>query len=574
MRSLYMLARQQDLPPEVTQLLSRLLDIALDVRWTWSHSGDSFWRMLDTDVWELTHNPNSILQNLSVNKLRELAVNTEFQRQLDAMDALRNEYLQYESWGDSMRLKERLGCIAYFTMEVGLGAALPLYAGGLGILAGDYLKAARDRGVPVVGVSLLYRQGYFRQVIDSDGWQQEIYAYNDSLNLPVKAVLGKDGSWLRVGVALPGRTVYLRVWQATIGRVTLYLLDSNIGLNSPSDQGITAQLYGGTKEMRLIQEIVLGVGGWRVLDSLGLDVSICHLNEGHAAFVTLERARCFMKKHRLTFPQALWATRASNVFTTHTPVAGAFDKFNRDLLTQYGQPLLEDVGLEVDLEQMWDLGQSPDGRDSEHFNMAYLALRTCAVANGVSQLHGNVSRELFKPLFPHWPSAEIPISHVTNGIHVPSWDSRWADKTWTNACGKERWRTESNNLTQAIVQLSDEEVWALCGKERTALVYHSRTRLRRQFAARGADPERMQRADVVLDPNILTLGMARRFTDYKRNNLLLRDPERLLRLLLNPDHPVQIVVAGKAHPQDTQGKRLLQQWARFVNRPEVDGRAV
>lgn len=574
MRSLLLLAQQQQAPAEAIGLLTRLLDISLNLRWTWSHTGDSFWYTLDPEIWEQTNNPNTIIENLSFNKLQELATNDEFMRRLQELDEANEKYYEAKTWGQAMQLKERLGCVAYFSMEFGIGVALPLYAGGLGILAGDYLKAASDRDVPMVGVSLLYQEGYFRQMIDANGWQQEVYAHNDSLSIPARPVLSKEGGWLHVDVELPGRTVYLRVWQAQVGRVALYLLDSNIGRNSASDQGITSQLYGGTDELRLMQEIVLGVGGWRVLEALELDVSICHLNEGHAAFAALERAYWYMKKHDMSLPEALWTTRPSNVFTTHTPVDGAFDRFHRDLLMQYGRTLFSESHLDHHVDAMWELGQRPDHGDPDHFNMTYLALRTCGVANGVSELHGEVSRKLFKPLYPDWPTSEVPITYVTNGIHVASWESRWADKVWDKACGKERWRVEVEDVTQSIMNISDEEVWNLCGEGRADLVHNARSRLHRQLGARGADADTLKHAENVLDPNILTLGMARRFTQYKRNNLLLADPDRLARLLKNTRRPVQIVVAGKAHPRDELGKGMLQEWARFVERPEVAGKVV
>ena len=298
--------------------------------------------------------------------------------------------------------------MAYFSMECGLGEGLPLYAGGLGILAGDFLKTASDLGVPVVGVSLLYQRGYFRQMLDTSGRQQEVYAYNDPSSLPIQPVLAASGGWLHVSLELPGRILRLRVWQACVGRVVLYLLDSNDPLNSPTDRGITSELYGGGVELRLMQEIVLGLGGWRLLEALGLDVEVCHLNEGHAAFVVLERARSFMAQHGMSFWEALWATRAGNVFTTHTPVAAGFDIFAPELLDKYFRLCDYLAQLGISLADLLALGRRDPHEAREPFNMAYLAMRGCAIANGVSRLHGAVSRQLFSPLYPRWPSTRCP----------------------------------------------------------------------------------------------------------------------------------------------------------------------
>ncbi|MEJ2699132.1 MAG: alpha-glucan family phosphorylase, partial [Desulfuromonadales bacterium] len=439
-------------------------------------------------------------------------------------------------------------------------------------LAGDYLKAASDLGVPITAVGLLYQEGYFRQVLDAAGWQLEAYPYNDPTTLPVLPVTASSGAWLKVPVDLPGRTVQCRVWLVRVGRVNLYLLDSNDPLNSPVDRGITGKLYGGGQEMRLVQEITLGIGGWRIIQALALDVEVCHLNEGHAAFVTLERARTFMQRHHLTFREALWATRPGNLFTTHTPVAAGFDTYSRELIEKYAQGYADQLG--ISLGELITLGLRDPNNYEEPFNMAYLAARTCGAINGVSRLHGEVSRRIFQGLYPRWPQEDVPVSHVTNGVHVPSWDSPWADEAWTRACGKDRWRGVLEPMTAAIESLSDEELWEFDARERGDLIRYARERLARHLAQRGADRESVEEARLVLDPNVLTLGFARRFTDYKRPNLLLYDPERLLRLLTNPERPVQLIVAGKAHPQDETGKRFVQQWAEFVRRPEVRRRAV
>lgn len=562
----------QNLPSELESLARIIAELATDLRWTWSHVGDALWKALDAGIWEQTENPFVVLQSLSRERLEELNSNAQFKLHLQRLVTAHEEYCRRPGWFGEAHGNSNLRGVAYFSMEFGLGEALPLYAGGLGVLAGDYLKAASDLGIPVVGIGLLYQEGYFRQVLSADGWQQDVYSYNDSSSLPIQPAFAHSGAWLRIPIELPGRSVNLRVWQAQVGRVTLYLLDSNDPLNSPIDQGITSKLYGGGHEMRLVQEIALGIGGWRLIEALRLPVEVCHLNEGHAAFAALERARCFMEQNSLSFFDALWATRAGNVFTTHTPVAAGFDTYHQDLLEKYGRRYAQSLGMAP--QQIASLGRRNPDDQNEPFNMAYLAARTCANINGVSRLHSVVSRNIFRDLYPRWPEKQVPITHITNGVHVPSWDSPWADEVWTQSCGKDRWLGSEESLYRAIEQLSDEKLWTFRGMERADLVHHARLRLARQLGQRGADTSKIIQAEHVLDPNILTLGFARRFAEYKRPNLLLHDPERLIRLLTNPARPVQIIVAGKAHPQDEDGKRLIHEWAQFVQREEVRFHAV
>ncbi|ALP53158.1 alpha-glucan phosphorylase [Candidatus Tenderia electrophaga] len=552
--------------------LELLLELTTDLRWSWSHAADALWQTMDPDIWSQTRNPYVVLQNLSEERLQQLAQDPHFKQRLETTAQAREDYRRRPAWFGENYAQAGLRGVAYFSMEFGLGNALPLYAGGLGILAGDYLKAASDLGVPLVGIGLLYQEGYFRQSLDRAGWQQEVYPYNDPTMLPVVPVFSSAGNWLHVDANLPGRRVRFRIWQARVGRVTLYLLDSNDPLNSPADRGITNKLYGGSHEMRLLQEIALGVGGWRVVEALGLDIDICHLNEGHAAFAAIERARCYMDRHGVDFHQALWTTRAGNIFTTHTPVSAGFDRFPAELIFKYGQEYM--AGLGLDFDALLALGRLDANDRREPFNMAYLAMRTCMKVNGVSQLHGEVSRELFNPLYPRWPRHDVPVDYVTNGVHVPSWDSLWADDLWTQAVDKQRWLAEPEPLSGAIERLTDERLWNFKGHERADLVTYARERHRRQLGYSGASAAELERAGDVLDPNILTLGFARRFAEYKRPNLLLHDEARLTRLLTNNDTPLQIIVAGKAHPQDDAGKCFIQHWARFAQRLEVRHRVV
>lgn len=561
--------------PKLPDEISVLQSLALDLRWTWSHEGDALWSLVDEALWERTHNPWVVLQSTSAERLRSLACDKKFLKKLNAFCVARERYLQTPGWFRGTEGAAQLGGVAYFSMEFGLGAALPLYAGGLGVLAGDFLKAASDLDVPVVGIGLLYQEGYFRQILDAQGTQQEFYPYNEPAAMPIEPVILAEGGWLRIALELPGRVVQLRVWKATVGRVKLYLLDSNDPLNNPPDRGITAKLYGGGTENRLMQEIVLGAGGWRVVEALHPDIEICHVNEGHGAFAIIERARQLAVKANLDFWEALWATRAGNVFTTHTPVAAGFDQFHADLLRKY-LPYVEGVlaGRGVELEDVLALGRVNARDGDEPFNMAYLALRGSAKCVGVSRLHGEFSRRIFQPLFPRWPSCEVPVGHVTNGVHVPTWDSADADRIWTESCGKERWRSPPTCIGENIAQVSDEELWSMRGRSRERVVGIARRHLVTQLRERGFDREVVRIADTVLDANVLTLGFARRFTEYKRTNLLLRDLARLERLLLDVRQPVQIIVAGKAHPADFTGKGMIREWIDVARQPRFRRRVV
>jgi starch phosphorylase len=550
-----------------------LVDLALDLRWSWDHAADDIWRSLDADLWDLTRNPWVILQTVAPEKVEQLNADANFHARVEALAREQRESRSAAAWFQQAHPDAPRTTIAYFSMEFMLGEALPIYSGGLGNVAGDQLKAASDLGVPVVGVGLLYQQGYFRQTIRTDGSQEALYPYNDPGQLPITPARDAEGEWVRLQVQLPAGRIWLRAWQAQVGRVKLYLLDSNDPANPPLASGITSQLYGGGPELRLTQEIILGIGGWRMLRALGLNPEICHLNEGHAALAVLERAADFMRATRQPFDVALAVTRAGNLFTTHTPVAAGFDRFASDLVRQYLGAYAQDR-LGLPLRDLLALGrQNPEDED-EPFNMAYLAIRGGGAVNGVSRLHGQVSRRIFQPLFPRWPQAEVPVGYVTNGIHVPTWDSSASDELWTECCGKERWEGETSTLEGDIRKVPDQELWAMRQASRRALVEYARARYARQLAASGAPADELARAGQILNPDALTLGFARRFATYKRPNLLLHDPERLVRLLTNPDRPVQLLLAGKAHPADRAGQDLIRQWIQFIRRPEVRGHAV
>jgi glycogen phosphorylase len=564
-----------DLAPTPGQLdgFDSLSQLALDIRWSWNHATDGIWRQLDPELWELTHNPWIVLQTVSRKKIRDAFQDPDFRKNVDVLVAGLHSLETARSWFQENHAKSQLGCVAYFSMEFMLSEALPIYSGGLGNVAGDQLKAASDLGVPVVGVGLLYQRGYFRQVIDRDGAQQALYPYNDPGQLPITPLRTTDGDWLRLEIELPGYSVWLRAWQVQVGRVKLYLLDSNDAANFPAHRGITSELYGGGAEMRLKQELLLGIGGWRLLTALGLEPDVCHLNEGHAAFAVLERARDFMKESAQPFAVALAATRAGNVFTTHTAVEAGFDRFSPKLVEQYlGAYATQKLG--IPFQDFLALGRQNPSDDSEKFNMAYLAMRGSGSVNGVSRLHGEVSRKLFQPLFPRWPTPEVPVSHVTNGVDMSSWDSAAADDLWTETCGKDRWLGDTSNMEEEIRGLSDARLWQFHTAASKALAVYVRQRLSRQLAGSGATREEVEGAKHMFDPTMLTLGFARRFATYKRPNLLLHDPERLIRILTDSQRPVQLLLAGKAHPADQAGQALIREWTRFVQRPEVLGRVI
>ena len=560
------------LGPEVEGFDS-LAELALDMRWSWNHAADELWKQLDPALWELTHNPWVVLQTVSRDQLKRMLADSTFSEKVDTLMQSKKRAAKTPAWFQTHNPQSPLTAVAYFSMEFMLSEALPIYSGGLGNVAGDQLKAASDLGVPVVGVGLLYQQGYFRQVIDRTGAQQALFPYNDPGQLPITPLREPNGEWLQLQATLPGYPVWLRVWQVQVGRVKLYLLDSNDAANFPAHRGITSELYGGGPELRLMQEIILGIAGWRLLCMLGIRPDVCHLNEGHAAFAVLERARCFMEETGQSFEAALAVTRAGNLFTTHTPVAAGFDRFVPSLIEQYLDGYAKN-SLGITLHELLALGRQNRNDSSEYFNMAYLAVRGSRAVNGVSRLHGEVSRRIFQPLFQRWPEIEVPVGHVTNGVHMSTWDSEEADELWTGACGKERWLGTVETLGEKIRNVPGSMFWECRASARETLIDYIRERLSRQLAVSGAPPEEIEDAKHIFDTNTLTLGFARRFAPYKRPNLLLHDPERLLRILTDPQRPVQLIIAGKAHPADQQGQAMISQWIHFIRRPEVRNHVV
>jgi starch phosphorylase len=560
--------RSHDLSAIELEGFNSLTTLALDIRWSWNHSADAIWDQLDPALFQQTRNPWVLLQTVSSDRLKQVLADPAFTEKLAALLEARRVALETPAWFQVQHAEAPLTKVAYFSMEFMLTEALPIYSGGLGNVAGDQLKAASDLGVPVVGIGLLYQQGYFRQMIDKQGRQQALYPYNDPGQLPIRPLRYANGEWLRLEIALPGYSVWLRAWEVQVGRVRLYLLDSNDAANFPGHRGITSELYGGDVELRLKQELVLGLGGWRLLEALNIEPEVCHLNEGHAGFAVLERAHQFMQTAGVPFSVALSITRAGNHFTTHPAVSAGFDRFSPQLMRQYLGVYAEQK-LGIPFEQLLALGRANPADASESFNMAYLAIRASGGINGVSRLHGEVSRRLFQPLFPRWPEAEVPIGYVTNGVHMPSWDSAAADELWTKACGKDRWLKPTHELEQGIRGVSDADLWHLRTAASEALVVYARARLSRQLAVSGSSPQDIEQAAQLFNPHALTLGFARRFASYKRPNLLLRDPERLLRLLTDTQRPVQLILAGKAHPADREGLALIEEWIHFCRQPYV-----
>ena len=559
-------ARSSGLPIEIPGM-DCLVELALDMRWSWNDLADEVWERLDARLWELTHNPWVILQTASRDRLEKALADPGFRKKLDGLVRVKKMEEDAKTWFQEYHSKSPLRRVAYFSMEFMLSEALPIYSGGLGNVAGDQLKAASDLGVPVIGVGLLYQQGYFRQLISKDGRQEALYPYNDPGQLPITPLRESNGEWMRIEIKLPGFSVWLRAWQVQVGRTKLYLLDTNDAANFPFHRGITSELYGGGPELRFKQELVLGIGGWRLLKALGVQPEVCHLNEGHAAFAVLERARDFMEQSGQAFDVALAATRVGNLFTTHTAVPAGFDRFSPDLVEHFLGYYAARLG--ISMQRLLALGRLNPDDPSEPFNMAYLAVRGSGAINGVSRLHGKESRRIFSSLFPRWPENEVPVRYITNGVHIPSWISAASDTLWKKAGGEGCWFGNMDKLDQGIRGVTDKQLWQMRTESRKQLIDYARQRLAKEMAAGGAPSEAVEAIKRLFDPNALTLGFARRFATYKRPNLLLHDPERFTRLLKNPGRPVQLIIAGKAHPADGPGQAMIEQWIHFIRQPAI-----
>ncbi|MFB0546068.1 MAG: glycosyltransferase family 1 protein [Anaerolineae bacterium] len=571
MRPIYTFTVVPSLPAE----LEHLRELAYNLRWSWNHETIDLFRRLDRDLWEETyHNPVWMLGAIDQERLEAAAKDEGFLAHMERVYQGFDQYMSNETtwyqkaYGASAELH-----IAYFSFEFGLTQCLPVYSGGMGVLAGDHLKSASDLGLPLVGVGLLFQQGYFRQYLNPDGWQQEMYPENDFYNMPIELQRREDGTPVTIEVAYPGRQVKAQVWRAQVGRVPLYLLDTNIPANSPEDQDIADQLYGGDVEMRIRQEIMLGIGGIQALHALGIRPTVCHMNEGHSAFLALERIRTLMQEQGLSFAEAREVASAGNIFTTHTPVPAGIDRFPPPLMDKYFADYYRSLGLSRD--EFLALGRQNPADAQEPFCMAVLAIRLAAYTNGVSQLHGMVSRRMWQGVWPGVPEDEVPITSVSNGIHPRSWVSNDMASLYDLYLGP-RWLEDPVDPTiwEGVDRIPAEELWRTHERRRERLVAFARRRLRAQLERRGAPLAEIRKADEVLDPEALTIGFARRFATYKRATLLLRDPERLTRILNDKDRPVQIIFAGKAHPRDNPAKEMIRQIIHHARREEFRGRIV
>jgi len=555
--------------PSLPSALAVLRDLAYNLWWTWNPDAIELFRRLDHEGWEKSgHNPVRMLGMIDQHRLDNAAQDDGF---LAHLERVRLDFERYmtapTTWYHKNHGPPPDPFISYFCLEFGLTECLPIYSGGMGVLAGDHLKSASDLGIPLVGVGLLYQQGYFRQYLNADGWQGEIHAENDFFTMPIQ-LEKRNGTPLTIAVEYPNRNVTAQIWRVQVGRAPLYLLDTNVAQNQPDDRHITHQLYGGDIEMRIRQEIMLGIGGLRALRALGIVPRVCHMNEGHSAFLAIECIRQLVQEQGLTFAEAKEAVCASNVFTTHTSVPAGIDLFPPQLIDQYLGHYYETLG--ISRSQFLALGRQNAANDEEPFSMAVLALRLAAQVNAVSQLHGQVSRKLWQNIWPGVPQWEVPITSISNGVHTRSWISHDMASLFDRYLGP-RWTEHpaDQSVWQLVDEIPDEELWRTHERRRARLVAFVRRRLRAQLEQRGASPAEIARATEVLDPEALTIGFARRFATYKRATLLLRHPERLARILGNRERPVQVIFAGKAHPQDHPAKELIRQIVHLARREDL-----
>ena len=559
--------------PSLPESLQPLLDIARNLWWTWNPDAIGLFVRLDPELWHQTgHNPVKLLGHVNQERLEQAGRDESFLHEIYRVYSQLDQHLTSHGWFANAHPDCRDARVAYFSAEFGLTECFQIYSGGLGVLAGDHLKSASELGIPLVGVGLLYQHGYFHQYLNADGWQQETYPDLDFANQPVHRVRNAAGDWVKVSVRLPERDVTVALWQCQVGRVPLYLLDTNLPENRHEDRQITRNLYGGDVETRIQQEIILGIGGVRALAAMGIRPTVCHINEGHAAFLALERMRQFIEEKNISFDEALAQQAAGHVFTTHTPVPAGIDRFHPSLVERYFRHYAP--GLRLDMEGLLALGRENVFNREEYFSMAVLAIRTSACCNGVSKLHGEVSRRMWRHVWPGVPEEEVPIGHVTNGVHSRSWLSRDMAQLFNRYLGY-RWQQDAADFTvwNRVNDIPDEELWAVHSQRRRKLVTWARARIREQCEAHGHSVDETQRATSALDPGALTVGFARRFATYKRATLLLRDRERLMQLLGDEDRPIQILIAGKAHPADSSGKEFIRELVQFAQKGRKEDRA-
>lgn len=564
--------------PTLPHRLEGLRKLAHNLQWDWDVDTIDLFRRLDPDLWESSrYNPVLMLGTISQQRLQEVAEDEGFLAQTDRAIQRMEDYLRERTWYNKNRPQGvEHECYAYFSMEFGLTSCMPVYSGGLGVLAGDHLKSASDLGLPLVGVGLLYQEGYFAQYLNADGWQQERYPINDFYNMPLYLERDGQGNEIRIAVEYPDRTVHARIWRVQVGTIPLYLLDTNIELNNAYDQDICDRLYGGDIDMRIHQEIMLGIGGVRMLEALGIKPTAYHMNEGHSAFLALERIRMLMDSQGLSYTEALQVASSSQIFTTHTPVPAGIDLFGADKVLYYLKPYAQRFGLTDD--EFLALGRENTGDLSTPFSMAVLAIKTATFVNGVSKLHGAVSRNMFGGLWQGLPLAEVPITSITNGVHAKSCVAKSTQQLYDRYLGP-NWSHAgaADPLWEKVKSIPDEELWRNHELCRSQLVMYVRNRLKQSFIDRGASPHEITKAEEVLDPSVLTIGFARRFATYKRATLFLRDLERIRKIITDngtSNCRVQFVIAGKAHPKDIPGKELIRNIIHFTRDEGLDSSIV
>jgi starch phosphorylase len=560
--------------PEIPERIHRLRDLAYNLWWTWNPPAQRLYATISPELWQTSeHNAVRVLLEVEPERLAALADDADFLARYDAVCVDFDAYMHPETtWFSQTFPDEASHTIAYFSAEFGLHESLPIYSGGLGILSGDHCKEASDLGLPFIGVGFLYPQGYFRQRINAKGEQEAIYKKLLFSQVPAQPALDPDGHEVMISVDLPGRKVYAKVWRIQVGRIPLYLMDTDVEPNTPGDRVLSARLYGGDHEMRIAQEIMLGIGGVRAIRALGLDPMVWHMNEGHAAFLGLERCRELVQGLDISFEVAREIAAANAIFTTHTPVAAGNDAFNFELVDTYFGEFWPQ--LRLDRDAFHDLAREENGWGSA-FSMTVLALRLSTQRNGVSKLHGEVSRRMWQFLWPELEVDETPITSITNGVHTATWVAPAMDVLYQRHLGKD-WYAHLDDpaLWEHAREIPDDELWDAHNQHKEELLTFARARLARQRERLGEGPVAVRETHTLLNPEALTIGFARRFATYKRATLIFRDPERLARLLNNPERPVQLVFAGKAHPNDKPGQELIGQVYEFSRKPEFSGKIV
>jgi glycogen phosphorylase len=567
-------AKPYAVTPALPEKLKPILEIAYNLWWVWNSEAFELFRRMDRDLWEESyHNPIRLLGAMSQERLQELASDNSFLSHLERIHEDLGHYMKLQTWHGKTFPEQKECKIAYFSTEFGLNESVPIYSGGLGILSGDHMKSASDLGLPLVGVGLLYRNGFFKQYLNIDGWQQEEYVENHFMRMSIRRVADSSGTNIKVSVEHADRVIKAQIWKIDVGRIPLYFLDTDIDENLAEDREITSVLYGGDREMRIRQELVLGIGGIRALKALGIEPSVFHLNEGHSAFLLIERVRMCMEEKKLSFIEACEFVRATSVFTTHTPVPAGNEVFATELIDKYLEPFYKKLGLKK--EEFLALGRQNPADTKETFSMTVLALKLSDHANGVSKLHGTISRSMWQNIWPNVPRSEIPITSITNGIHTNTWISYELAGLFDRYIGPV-WKDEPADQTiwNSMPQIPDAELWRSHERRRERLVTFARTRLKEQLIRRGASPNEIKYAEQVLDPESLTIGFARRFAQYKRGDLLFRDLARLKNILNSKTQPVQIIIAGKSHPNDNIGKELIKNIIHTIREPELRDKIV